>query len=341
MARPLRIQYPGAFYYISQHSNSGVTLYKSDADRKVFLEILERSMTTYGVLIHGFVLLKTHYHLIAETPRGNLSEFMRHLNITYTSYFNRSYKRKGHLYGGRYKSIVFEKESYLSSLSFYLHLNPVKLGAAKRLKHDEKIDYLNVYKWSSLPGYMGAYPRYHFVTHHLVLQPHGGDTPNGRKAYGDELSNAMSTGISFKSNVIGQAILGPVPFIEKAKSLLNQDVSTLNLPASKKISQFLKQEKILTELERGLRCERDQLLRSPGDFRSITMDMLYRFAGMTNPTIGDLMGLDYTSISTGRKKLRHKRNKDPKLNALATLLEKRLERLLNASLESNRENGSR
>ena len=337
MARPLRIQYPGAFYYLSQHSNSGVSLFRSEEDRKTFLELLERSMSTYGVNVHCFVLLKNHFHLIVETPRGNLSEFMRHLNISYTSYFNRLYRRKGHLYGGRYKSIIFEKDLYLSTLSFYLHLNPVKIGAAKRLKGDDKMVFLANYKWSSLPGFMGVYPRYHFVHHHLVLQSHGGDTPAGRKTYATEIAKLFSSGPTFKSQVIGQAILGSIPFIEHAKKLINEDNSKQQLPGSQRINQYLKQEKVLAELERGLRCNRHQLLRSPSDIRSITMDMLYRFAGMTNPMIGDLMELDYTSISTGRKKLRHKRSKDPQLNALATILEKRMERLLNTALLSSRE----
>lgn len=310
-------------------------MYRSEEDRKIFLELLERSMSTYGVNVHSFVLLKNHFHLIVETPRGNLSEFMRHLNISYTSYFNRLYRRKGHLYGGRYKSIVFEKELYLSSISFYLHLNPVKIGAAKRLKSDDKMAYLADYKWSSLPGFMGAYPRYHFVNHHLVLQSHGGDTPDGRKTYAIEIAKLFSSGPSFKSLVIGQAILGSIPFIEHAKTLINKDNSKRKLPGSQRINQFIKQEKVLTELERRLRCDRHQLLRSPGDTRSITMDMLYRFAGMTNPMIGDLMDLDYTSISTGRKKLRYKRSKDPKLNALATVLEKHMERLLNTALSAS------
>jgi len=259
---------------------------------------------------------------------------MRHLNISYTSYFNRLYRRKGHLYGGRYKSILFEKGPYLSQLSLYIHLNPVKIGTAKRLNREQKLDFLNSNKWSSLPGYIGAYPRYHFVNHQLVLQAHGGDTPTGRKAYGNELSKMLSSGFSFKSEVVSQTVLGSISFIKEIEALINRDTIKRKQPASQRISQFLNQEKILSELERGLRCDRHQLLQSPGDKRSITMDMLYRFSGMTNPMIGNLMGLDYTSISTGRKKLRQKRSKNPKLNAIATLLEKRLERMLNSTHDS-------
>ena len=101
-------------------------IFKDTDDRLNFLEILSQSVDNYQVILHAYVLMVNHYHFLVETPLGNLSEFMRHLNITYTSYFNRFHKRAGHLFQGRYKSVLIDKEPYLATVSKYIHLNPVK-----------------------------------------------------------------------------------------------------------------------------------------------------------------------------------------------------------------------
>ena len=131
MARALRVQYPGALYHITNRGNERKALFKDDVDRREFLKILSQSINTYGVTMHGFVLMKNHWHILAQTPLGNLGEFMRHFNITYTSHYNRRHKRVGQLYQGRYKSFLVELESYLSKVSRYIHLNPVKVFNGK------------------------------------------------------------------------------------------------------------------------------------------------------------------------------------------------------------------
>lgn len=334
MTRPLRIQYPGALYYISQHSNSSIALFKNDDDRKVFLDILTASKEIYNVSLHGFVLLKDHFHLLAETPNGNLSEFMRHMNITYTSYFNRRHHRKGHLYGGRFKSVVVEKDLFLAQVSLYLHLNPIKLGGLKRKSRKIKLAYLAAWKWSSLPGYMGNYPRYSLIDHQDVLQGFGGDTPLGRRQYEETLHHQMDNGFSLKSKVVGQVLLGSIPFIEKMKEQLAASGDNREQPEVRKIEHFLLREKILKELESCLRCRREQLLHSPGDLRAVTMDMLYRYGGLTNPEIGSLMDLDYSSVSLGRKRIQQRRTREHHLNAKIIVLEKRLQRMQKEYLEN-------
>lgn len=329
MTRPLRIQLPGAFYYVSQHGNGGSLIFKREEDYEFFIETVKTSLATYIINLHSFVLLKNHFHLLIETTHANISEFMRHLNISYTAYFNRTYKRTGHLYGGRYKSVILEKENYLSRVSQYLHLNPINTGTIKRKNKMTKLAFLNQWKWSSLPGFAGLYPRYHFVCHHAILNAYGGDTPQGRKAYLESLRDQFEDGFSIKERIIGQTILGSRPFVEQINAVCLGNTSRREQPGATGINRFVMQEKILDELQRGLRCDRDRLLQMPGDFRSIAMDVLYRYAGLTNLQIGDLMGLDYSSISLARKKIRDKRLIDQSLNARIIVLEKRLQRLAN------------
>ena len=98
MARPLRIQYPGAVYHVSCRGNEKKNIFKDYGDRQRFLKILAQSLHIYTVKLHSYVLMTNHFHLLAETPLGNLAEFMRHFNIVYTGYFNRRHRRTGHLW---------------------------------------------------------------------------------------------------------------------------------------------------------------------------------------------------------------------------------------------------
>ncbi len=103
-----------------------------------FFRYLVQSINIYSIKFYSYVLMSNHFHLLLETPKANLSEFMRKFNITYTGYYNRRHDRVGHLYQGRYKSVLVDKNEYLSVLSRYIHLNPVKIKAMKKLSEPER-----------------------------------------------------------------------------------------------------------------------------------------------------------------------------------------------------------
>ena len=115
MARPLRIQYPGAFYHVTSRGNERKKVFKSQRDREKFLEYLESSTQRYDAVIHAYCLMDNHYHLLLETPLGNLSQIMQHINGAYTTYFNVKRKRSGHLFQGRYKAILIDVARGLGS----------------------------------------------------------------------------------------------------------------------------------------------------------------------------------------------------------------------------------
>src|SRR5262250_1819125 len=121
MARALRILFADAHYHVTCRGNERKAIFRDDKDRSVFLDKLQTSLQTYGVRLHAYVLMNNHFHLMVETPKGNLSEFMRHFNISYTAAFNRRHHRVGHLYQGRYKAILIDKDSYLLELSVRFH----------------------------------------------------------------------------------------------------------------------------------------------------------------------------------------------------------------------------
>ena len=132
MARPLRLEYEGAFYHVTARGNERRKIFFSKRDYDKFREYLAEGRDKYGFKLHAYVLMTNHYHLLIETPEKNLSKLMHHINSSYTTYINVKRKRSGHLFQGRYKAIVIDKDSYLLELSRYLHLNPVRVNMAEK-----------------------------------------------------------------------------------------------------------------------------------------------------------------------------------------------------------------
>jgi len=131
MARPLRITYPGAFYHETSQGYERKDVFKSKRDREKFLEYFESATKRYNAVIHVFCLMDNHYHLLLETPSGNLPQIMQHINGAYTTYFNVKRGRFGHLFQGRYKAILVDIDEYAKELSRYIHLNPVRANWLK------------------------------------------------------------------------------------------------------------------------------------------------------------------------------------------------------------------
>ncbi|MDO8806681.1 MAG: transposase [Elusimicrobiota bacterium] len=126
MARPLRIEYPGAVYHITTRGNRRAQVFLDDEDRKMFFSVLDEVVRRFNLLCHAYCLMGNHYHLIIETPEGNLSRTMRHLNGVYTQLFNHKHRKVGHLFQGRYKGILIERGEHLLEACRYIVLNPVR-----------------------------------------------------------------------------------------------------------------------------------------------------------------------------------------------------------------------
>lgn len=325
MARPLRVQYPGALYHVTNRGNERKAIFKDDQDRREFLKILSQSIDTYGVVLHAFVLMNNHWHILAQTPLGNLGEFMRHFNITYTSHYNRRHKRLGHLYQGRYKSFLVEAESYLSQVSRYIHLNPVKVSGLKRMSLEKQLQYLWNYKWSSLPGYIAKTKKLDFVEYGQVLAGYGGDNRSGRKHYKKQIADDLSAGLAIKEKIVGQSILGSESFVDWVRNTFLESKRDRERPDVRKIHGYLSLDDVLSVIE-GENGVKD-ILRSTGTTRQLVMTVLYKYAGLNNREIGDLLGVDYSTVSQGRKRLLIKAASDKQLNHLLARIEGRLSRI--------------
>ncbi len=151
MARPLRVQYPGAVYHVMARGSRGQSIFADDTDRKRFLKTVDEACQRTGWLIHAYVLMGNHYHLLIETPEGNLVPGMKWLQSTYTQRYNHRHRLTGHLFQGRYKAIIIDEREpmYLQTVSTYIHLNPARAGLVRIGEQP-----LKRYRWSSYPWYL-------------------------------------------------------------------------------------------------------------------------------------------------------------------------------------------
>lgn len=306
MSRPLRIQYPGAAYHVTCRGNERRDIFRDDDDRQTFLRILSQSLNIYSVSLHAYVLMDNHFHLLAETPLGNLSEFMRHFNITYTGYFNRRHRRVGHLYQGRYKSILVDKEAYLSILSRYIHLNPIRIGQFEKQNYKQKIERLLHYPWSSLSGYLDKGKREGMIDYALVLAEYGGDTSKGRTSYRKQLFADIDEELDIKGDIFGQSIFGGADFIDWVKDTFLKKSKTREQPSAGKVKHYRQKETIFRLIEEETGKDIEALKSEKGALRRLAMDLLYRYGGLKGPEIGALFGVDYSAVSQERKRLRER-----------------------------------
>ncbi len=204
MARPLRIEYPGAFYHITARGNERKDVFKSARDREKFLSYLQSATERYGAVIHVYCLMNNHYHLLLETPSGNLSQIMRHINGAYTTYFNTKRRRAGHLFQGRYKGILVEADEYGKELSRYIHLNPVR---AKVVENPGD------YQWSSYGEYIGKKKPFEWLARNFILGYFGSKEREAQREYQDFVEAAIEGSLNPLSEVVGSLVLGSEDFV--------------------------------------------------------------------------------------------------------------------------------
>ena len=275
---------------------------------------MKLSLNTYQVVLYSYVLMQNHYHLLVETPHGNISEFMRHFNITYTSYYNKRHNRVGHLYQGRYKSILVDKESYLTILSRYVHLNPVRVEQFVFRPAKEKEKYLKEYRWSSLPGYIDETKKLKLIDYSLILAEYGGDNPDGRMNYWKQMRRDIMDGLEVKDKVVGQSVLGGDEFVKWVKTTYaNKIAERREIPSLRAVLRYRSTDEILKVISDETDKTDEEILQEKGPLRQMAMEFLFRYGGLKGVEIAGIMNLDYSTVSKERKRLRERLEKDAEL----------------------------
>jgi putative transposase len=246
MARPLRISYPGAFYHVTSRGNEQKSIFKSKRDREKFIEYLESAVKRYDAVIHAYCLMDNHYHLLLETPSGNLSKIMAHINGAYTTYYNVKRDRFGHLFQGRYKAIIIEADEYAKELSRYIHLNPVR---AKIVNLPEE------YEWSSYTYYIGKKKPPEWLKMEFILGYFGKKQLDAQKRYKDFVSIMIDKQYETPlKDVVGSTILGTQEFISFIKDKhLSGRRADKDLPALKTLKGGVSINKISDEVDRAVK----------------------------------------------------------------------------------------
>jgi putative transposase len=251
MARPLRIEYPGAFYHVTARGNEQKDIFKSQRDREKFLCYLEMATERYGAVIHAYCLMNNHYHLLLETPLGNLSQIMKHINSAYTTYFNVKRKRAGHLLQGRYKAIIVDADEYATELSRYIHLNPVRVGSVEKPED---------YRWSSCASYTGDATAPAWLKTDFILSCFGSREAAAQKKYRQFVHDLL--GLDYDSPLIAtvaSTILGHEEFVcEMQERHLSGKGKDRDLPALRELTARPLPEKILEAVR--MACPADERL---------------------------------------------------------------------------------
>ncbi|MCK5057372.1 MAG: transposase [Candidatus Aminicenantes bacterium] len=280
MARQLRIEFPGTLYHITHRGNEKKPVFLDTDDRECFLDVFGVVIDRFGWNCHSYVLMDNHYHLLVETPGGNLSKGMMQLNSTYTQKFNRKHNRVGHLFQGRFKSILVEKDVYLLELSRYIVLNPVRASLVENITD---------WNWSSFPAMIGNVPCPGFLTIDWLLGQFSAKKKKAIALYTKFVQ--AGAGINFPNDeLIGQSILGSSKFINE----INRYFGEIKLDAIKKEQEFTKKQRFTleTELEaifqKGIRKDlpRNQLIYK-----------VYYNYNVTMKEIGEYLGMHYATIS--------------------------------------------
>jgi len=301
MARPLRIQYPGAYYHVTSRGNEKKTIFEDDKDRQQFLVYLESAVLRYGAKIHVWCLMGNHYHLLLETPSGNLSQIMRHINGAYTTYYNIKQKRSGHLFQGRYKAILIEADRYAMELSRYIHLNPVRA---------ELVDRPENYPWSSYCCYIGRSKAPAWLETGFILGYFGKKSTIAENAY----SNFVTMMLKQEYNsplqaTVASTLLGTPDFItEISKKYLDDQHDTRNIPAAGKLRQRPSMEKILSTVA--------QLVPESSLRRNITIYCCQKYSGAKLKEIGLHFGISDAAVSQTTHRLLLKAEKDQEVKKL-------------------------
>ena len=220
MARPLRIEFEGAVYHVTSRGNARQDIFLDDADRSAFLEVVASAVKRYNWLCHAYCLMSNHYHLVIETPDGNLSEGMRHVNGVYTQRFNRTHRRIGHLFQGRFKAVLVGKDSHLLELCRYVVLNPVRAGLVKAPAH---------WKWSSYSATAGRVRRPRFLTVAWLLSQFGTSRTTAQEHYKKFVYEGKGKA-SIWNDLKGQVFLGTEDFVNKFKGLLQGKEGISEIP---------------------------------------------------------------------------------------------------------------
>ena len=271
MARPLRIEYPNALYHITSRGNRRENIYLNDNNRSTFLDILSQVRDRFNWVFHSYCLMSNHYHLLVETPEANLSQGMRQLNGVYTQKFNQAHRRDGHVFQGRYKAILVQKDAYLLELSRYIVLNPVRAGMVRSARD---------WRWSNYRATVGFAAVPDWLHTDWLLSCFGRRKKQAMHRYREFVADGKGQPSPLKE-LRNQIYLGDDRFVEALQAMVEQDADLSEVPSVQK-------RKLAKPIGEYIDTARS---RNEGIY------LAYRSGAYTMKAISDDLGLHYSTVS--------------------------------------------
>lgn len=270
MSRPLRLELAGGLYHVTSRGDGREDIYLSDADRQAWLEVFGQACKRFNWVCHAWCQMTNHYHILIETPEANVSQGMRQLNGVYTQRFNRAHARVGHVFQGRYKAILVERDSYLLELARYVVLNPLRARMVKRLEN---------WPWSSYLATCGQASAPEWLQTDWVLAQFGRQRASAIRQYVEFVHEGARLP-SVWTQLQGQIYLGSEAFVKKMQGQIEQKPALDEIP----------------------RAQRRALTQALADFerhyaRKEAMARAYLSGQHTMLAIAEYFGVHYSTVS--------------------------------------------
>lgn len=276
MARPLRIEFPGAVYHITSRGNEQKDVFRDDKDRTFFLDILAQSCNLFNWLCHAYCLMGNHYHLIIETIDDSLSRGMRHLNGVYTQKFNWNHHRVGHVFQGRYKAILIEKESHLLEACRYVVLNPIRAKLAADPKQ---------WQWSSYKATCGFEKPAACLTTAWILQQFDQKPETANQKYRQFVQEGVNARPIWE-DLRSQILLGDEDFVEQFKDAAKGVEALAEIPRNPRFLQRPDLQQIFSGIDKNNKWLRDTAVKEAIEVH-----------GYSQKEVADQLKLHYSTIN--------------------------------------------
>jgi REP element-mobilizing transposase RayT len=310
MARSWRIEYEGAFYHLLSRGNERKNIFIDDDDRHMFLDTLGEMADRFAIDIFAYVLMDNHYHLLARTQCANLTKAMHWFGATYTTRFNYQHSRSGHLFQGRYKSIVVQNDAYMLQLSCYIHRNPLRGGIVQRLAD---------YHWSSYRAYAYGKQAPAWLSTDLILAQFAGNERH--RLYRQKVQQYSKEEKQLWEDFRHGCFLGSKKFVAQIRKSYLPEKLHDEIPGQKQLAARIDPLIILRKAADIFNCDLSRLMRSgrlsgaEKNQRDALIYLIWKTGRLTNAKIGALFGVTYSSVSHSVKAAKTKLKKDAKLRA--------------------------
>jgi putative transposase len=318
MSRPLRIERAGGWYHLTARGNERRPIFRDNRDRVHFCDLLGEMVDRFRVRLHAFVLMNNHYHLVVELTEPNLSRTGQWLNVSYSMWFNRRHGRSGHLFQGRFKSVVVDPIQWGLELSRYVHLNPVRVGRLGLGKVDrqkmrvgasrapdgretkERLACLRRYRWSSYRAYVGLGKRPEWLECDRILELGGGKKEERTRNYRDYVESAVREGLEKSpwEELQDQVVLGGEQFLQMLRAHVTGNAREQR--GAKRLAQARpKLEEVIANLEKIRRQRWSEFRDRHGDNgRDLVLYVGRRACGLKLRELAATVGMnDYSAVS--------------------------------------------